>query len=109
MTMQTASISITHMALVVLASPNCNGPGLALEGAGPGEWTQEGVDDNSSLTTPACLRGRNAAADSLEKTINACVFKRKGMTAPIDWHFTAKLIRFAINTKNQVLVGRVFY
>jgi hypothetical protein len=90
MTMQTASIRIIPMALAVLASSNCNDLGLALEGPEPGEWIQGGIDDNSSVPAAACPRGRNAAADSLERTVNACVFERNGMTATIDWHFTAK-------------------
>ena len=38
----------------------------------------------------ACLRGRNAAKDSLENAVASCVSERNGMAAIIDWRFTAK-------------------
>ncbi len=43
-----------------------------------------------SVLARACLRGRNADEDSLEKAVNACVSERNGMSASIDWRFTAK-------------------
>ena len=38
----------------------------------------------------ACLRGRNADEDSLEKAVNVCVSERNVAAATIEWRFTAK-------------------
>ena len=37
----------------------------------------------------ACLRGRNADEDSLEKAVNACVSERNDQAATINWRFSA--------------------
>jgi len=41
-----------------------------------------------SVLARACMRGRNADADSLESAVNACVTDRNGMGAAINWRFT---------------------
>ena len=38
----------------------------------------------------ACMRGRNADEDSLEKAVNSCVSERNRITAIIDRRFIAK-------------------
>ena len=43
-----------------------------------------------SVLARACLRGRNADEDSLERAVNACVSERNTAAATIDWRFTAK-------------------
>ena len=43
-----------------------------------------------SVLARACLRGRNAGEDSLERAVNACVSDRNSAAATIDWRFTAK-------------------
>ena len=43
-----------------------------------------------SVLTRACLRGRNAGEDSLNRAVNACVSERNAAAATIDWRFTAK-------------------
>ena len=43
-----------------------------------------------SLLARACLRGRNADEDSLERAVNACVSERNTSGAAINWRFTTK-------------------
>ena len=43
-----------------------------------------------SVLARACLRGRNADEDSLERAVNACVSDRNSTAATIDWRFTSK-------------------
>ena len=43
-----------------------------------------------SVLPRACLRGRNADEDRLERAVNTCVSERNSMGAIIDWRFTAK-------------------
>ena len=43
-----------------------------------------------SVLTRACLRGRNAGEDSLNRAVNACVSERNAAVATIDWRLTAK-------------------
>ena len=43
-----------------------------------------------SVLARACLRGRNADEDGLEKAVNPCVSERNVAAATIDWRFTAK-------------------
>ena len=43
-----------------------------------------------SVLARACLRGRNADEDSLEKAVNACVSERNATAATINWRSTAK-------------------
>ena len=43
-----------------------------------------------SVQARACLRGRNADEDRLEKAVDACVRERNGVAAVINWRFTVK-------------------
>ena len=43
-----------------------------------------------SVLARACLRGRKADEDSLERAVNACVSERNAAATTIDWRFTAK-------------------
>ena len=43
-----------------------------------------------SVLAWACLRGRNADDESLERTVNTCESERNKMGAIIDWRFTPK-------------------
>ena len=43
-----------------------------------------------SVLARACLRGRNAGEDNLNKAANACVSERNAIGATIDWRFTAQ-------------------
>ena len=43
-----------------------------------------------SVLARACLRGRNADEDSLDRAISACVSERNITAATINWRFTAK-------------------
>ena len=38
----------------------------------------------------ACLRGRKADAEALQKNISACAAERNAARASIDWRFTAQ-------------------
>ena len=44
-----------------------------------------------SVLARACLQGRNADEDSLERAVNARVSDRNSAAATIDWRFTANI------------------
>ena len=69
-----------------------------------------------SVLSGACLRGRNADEDSLERAVKACVTERNTAAATIDWRFTAKDARTKLHrlypdtaplTKNQCWIPRM--
>ena len=46
-----------------------------------------------SVLARACLRGRNADQDYLQRSVNACVSERNSKAAAINWQFTASQAR----------------
>ena len=81
-----------------------------------GSWLNM-AESEFSVLAQACLRGRNPDEESLEQTINACVWEGNAVAAPINWCFTTKNARTKLRrlypdttalTDHQASVGESF-